>query len=170
MQIFVTGVAGSGKSALCRELNNRRVKALDIEKVKGLFQMVNIKTGKPVGRIDVNDPTVMKQHEWACNQEKLQEILEENRAENVYYCGTGANISSIVKFFDKTFLLLTNEKTLKERLTNRTPNGFGKTPEAQEWIFTWKEEMEQNLLNVGAIPIDANQPLSQVADEILRKS
>ncbi len=44
--IFVTGVPGSGKSAVCEELKKLGYRAYDIEEMQGLFLMINKKTGE----------------------------------------------------------------------------------------------------------------------------
>lgn len=50
--IIITGVAGSGKSAVCDELNKLGYKAFGIEDIDGLFTMVDKKTGKPFKNFD----------------------------------------------------------------------------------------------------------------------
>jgi broad-specificity NMP kinase len=44
--ILVTGISGSGKSAICSELKKQGYTAYDIEEMHGLFNMINKKTGK----------------------------------------------------------------------------------------------------------------------------
>ena len=48
--ILITGVAGTGKSAVCDELNKLGYKALGIEDIDGLFTIVHKKTGKPMSK------------------------------------------------------------------------------------------------------------------------
>jgi len=55
----------------------------------------------------------------------------------------------------------------RRRLSTRTSNRYGRKPEIQDWIFTWKEGFEQSLLREGAKLIDADKPLAEVADEAL---
>ena len=50
--ILITGITGSGKSAVCGELKKRGYKAYDIEIMEGLFNLVDNKTGKIVNDYD----------------------------------------------------------------------------------------------------------------------
>ena len=56
---------------------------------------------------------------------------------------------------------------LCKRLSSRAPNGFGRTSEVQEWMFSWMKWWEDYVCENGAIIIDANRTLQEIAIDII---
>ena len=168
--ILVTGVTGSGKTALCKELKKLDYKAYSIEDMSGFFKMVSKKTKKPIKNYNNYNLESVKQHDWICNKKKLQQLIKKNSKEIVFYCGTASNLDDLLPLFDKIFLLKVNEKVLRERLSTRTSNDFGRTPEVQKWILSWKKWWEDHMLEKGATIINANRNLKEVAKDVVKSS
>lgn len=166
--ILITGVAGTGKSAVCDELNKLGYKALGIENIDGLFSMVNKKTGKPFKDYNNDDLEKVKQSDWICDKKKLQRLMSKNSNGIVFYNGTASNLDDLIPLFDKIFLLKVSEKVLRERLSNRTSNDFARTTEVQKWVFSWKSWWENNMREKGAIVIDASRSLREVVNDIIK--
>jgi broad-specificity NMP kinase len=173
--ILITGVSGSGKSLLCDELKKRGYKAYDIEELHGLFAMVNKKTGKVADVFDNQNLESIKQHDWICDKKKLKELVRKNSGkvvldDMVFYCGTASNTDDLLHMFDKVFLLKAGEKVTRKRLATRKSNNFGRTDDVQEWVLTWKDWWENHMLEKGAIIIDANRNVQEIAIEIINRS
>jgi len=137
--ILITGVAGSGKSAVCKELKKLGYPAYDVESVGGLFKMVDRKTGRKTTNYDNDSLESVKQHDWMCNKKKLKQLIKSNSKAVVFYCGTASNLDEVLSLFDKIFLLKVSSKILCERLNTCTSNKFGRTFELQKWILSWKK-------------------------------
>ena len=168
--ILITGVAGSGKSAICDELIKSGYKAFGIEEIDGLFKMVDKKTGKPLKNFDNNDLESVNQSRWICDKKKLEKLMSKNVKDLTFYCGIASNMQDLLPLFDKVFLLRANLKVLRYRLTTRTSNTFGKNPQVQKQIFSWKNWWEKEMIKKGAILINANPSIEKVTKEILKKS
>lgn len=168
--ILITGVAGTGKSAVCDELNKLGYKAFGIEDIDGLFTMVHKKTGKPFKNFDNDDFETVKQSDWICDKKKLQRLIYKNSDGIVFYNGTASNINDLFPMFDKIFLLKVSQKILRERLSTRISNDFGRTAEVQKWVFSWKKWWENHMKEKGAIVIDASRSLREVANNIIERS
>lgn len=168
--ILITGVAWSGKSAVSDEIKRLGYASYGIEEWYGLFAMVHKKTWKISDNFDNSDQESVKQHSWLCDKNKLQKLINDNKQKIGFYCWIASNIDELLPLFDKIFLLKANEKTLGERLTNRTSNDFGRTPEVQKWVFSWKEEWENDMCKKGAIVVDANADLEKVVADIIERS
>ena len=168
--ILITGVAGTGKSAICDELNKLGYKAFSIEDIDGLFKMVDKKTGKPFKNFDNDNLELVKQTDWICDKKKLQQLIRKNSNGIVFYCGTASNLDDLLPLFDKIFLLKVSQKVLRERLNTRTSNDFGRTSEVQKWVFGWKKWWEDHMIEKGAITIDANRSLKEIATDIIERS
>ena len=168
--ILIIGVAGSGKSAVCDELNKLGYKVFGIEDIGGLFTMVDKKTGKPVKNFDNDNLESVRQADWICDKSKLQQLMRKNSNGVVFYNGTASNLNDLLPLFDKIFLLKVSQKVLRERLSTRTSNDFGRTSEVQKWVFSWKKWWEDHMKEQGAIVIDASRSLREIAEDIIERS
>lgn len=168
--IFITGIAGSGKTSISAELTKRGYKAYNIEEVEGLFVMLDRRTGKPFIEYDDCDMEKVKYHDWACNKNKLQELIRKNKNSITFYCGIASNTEEILPLFYKTILLEANSEVIRKRLAERTNNDFGKSPEVQDWVLGRRSYFENYMKAKGAIVIDADRSLAEVADEIIEKT
>ena len=167
--ILVTGISGSGKSALSKKLNEMGYKAYSIEDMPGLFTLIDKKTGKPAPDQEQNE-TVEEAlgTDWVCDKEKLSSIIENEPSEITFYCGVASNRIALIRLFDSVILLKISPETMRERLSTRTENDFGRKSEVQDWILTWKDWFENDVQEKGASVVDANQGLDKVAEEVIR--
>ena len=173
--ILITGDSGSGKSFLCGELMKLDYRAYDIENMHGLFSMIDKITGKKADYYDKHNLEWIKQHDWICDKNKLQELVSKNAKETVvndivFYCGTASNTDELLPLFDKVFLLKASPETIRSRLGIRKSNDFGHTSEVQEWMLEWKDWWENHMRENGAIIIDANRDISEIITDILERS
>lgn len=168
--ILITGISGSGKSSVYRELENHGYKAYDIEDIDGLFAMVNKKTGKVAKNYDNDNLESVKQHDWICDKKKLQQLVKNNPNGIVFYCGVASNLDDLLPLFDVIFLLEVSPKIICKRLSTRESKEFGNTAEVQERVLNWKNWWEDHMCEKGAISIDANRDIQEVTSDILDRS
>lgn len=167
--IFITGIAGSGKTSASNELAKRGYKAYNIEEAEGLFEMRDKRTGKSFEDYDNYDFEKVKYHDWVCNKDKLQKLAESNKEGISYYCGIASNTDEILPLFDRVIVLQANPEAIRKRLIGRKNNNFGKIVGVREMVLDGKEPFEKHMKEKGAIVIDANRSLEEVADEIIEK-
>ena len=166
--IFVTGVAGSGKSSISKELNKLGHKAYDIEELEGMFKMVRKDTGEDFVDYDNADIEKVKNADWICDKNKLEELLQKQGDEIVFYCGVGSNNDKIIPFFDRTILLKASPEIVRKRLISREgTDDMGNTTENREWVLSWKDWWENQIIEQGAIVIDADGSPTEVAQKII---
>jgi dephospho-CoA kinase len=166
--ILVTGVAGSGKSTVCRELQRRGYAAYDIESITGLFAFVDKTTGKPATDHWGDDPEWFERHSWRCDKEKLGKLMLANQRNLAFYCGIAANLDDLLPLFDRVVVLTVDAATLRKRLSERPPSDFGHAPAIQEWLLGWRDEWEDKMKRLGAVMIGTDRGLHEVVDEIIR--
>jgi len=167
--ILITGIAGSGKSAVRDELKKQGHSAFDIELIEGLFEHVHKETGKVAKEWDTRNLENSKKHNWVCNINKLKKILVKNKNDIAFYCGSATNIDEIMPLFDKIFILKADPEILRVRLTNRTSNDFARTKEVQDWVMSYKDWWEIHVSERGGEIVDANQNIEKVVNTILKR-
>jgi adenylate kinase family enzyme len=170
---FVTGLAGSGKSSICKELKSRGYEAYDTDD-DGFSKWQDIKTGHihPKSTVKKEDRTVefLKNHRWNAPKQEVAALATRASDKPIFLCGVADNTKELLQLFDKVLALTIDDKTLTYRLQTRTDNDWGKQP------HELRSTLEQNRLSKafykknGYIIIDATQPFSSVVDEILTKA
>jgi len=165
MKYLVTGIAGSGKTSVMDELSRRGYTSYSIDDIEDAVRLEDQTTGKPVDWPD--GPTDFSRYAWNWQPEGLKKLLESSP--DVFIGGTSSNQYDFADWFDKIFVLTVSEPTQHHRLTTRTNNDFGKHPEDLERTLRIRETVEQEALDHGAIPIDAEQSITKVTDDIVRR-
>lgn len=171
MKIYITGIPGTGKSALVKELKKRGIFAFDIDEVEGLCSWVNKETG---GKVFDYTPTRawLAAHEWVCDSEKLKEFLAKG-GELVVSAGVAGNQNTYLDLFDKVFLLQSPKDVLMQRLKTRHissgENSFGKFEEERDYVLSNFQQFEQDLVSRGALLVDSNKDISEVATTVLHE-
>ncbi|HYF97051.1 MAG TPA: AAA family ATPase [Patescibacteria group bacterium] len=165
--VLVTGITGTGKSTVCKELIKLGYEAYDIESIPGLFAMYDKHTGQLL-KEDINDDLELtKKGYWICDKEKLKDLIDKQNDDLAFYCGTGTHIYKVMDLFSQVILLQIPDKITRQRLSKRSAGEYGNRPEIQDWIMTWKNEAEEEILAKGAISIDATKVPQEVAKAII---
>lgn len=166
--IFVTGVAGSGKSSISEELNRLGHLSYDIEALDGMFKMVRKDTKKDFVDYDNADMEKVKNADWICDRNKLKALLQKQDDGIVFYCGVASNNNEIIPLFDRTILLKANAEAVRKRLSSREgTDDMGNTAENREWVLSWKSWWEDKMVEQGAIIVGADGNSTEVAQKIL---
>lgn len=164
-KIYVTGVSGTGKSTLTKELNKHGIAAFDMDLVENLCYWKNRKTGESADYRSGIGRDWIEAHEWLCDVEKLKELL--NTSDTIVILGLAANQKEYLYLFDKIILLHCNKEAFLYRLKTREgKDEFAKNPSEQEYILSWYENFEKDMISHGALPVSTEEPLSSVVGEI----
>lgn len=165
---LVTGVAGSGKSTVCRELERRGYESHGIEDIDGMFAMYRKDTKEPFRDYNNSDSDKIRNAEWICDVRKLKELLSQQKSNLAFYCGVASNIDDIVPLFDVVILLRAQSEELHRRLMSREgTEDMGNTEESRQVVLGWKDWWENEIEDGGATLVDANKTVDKVVDEIV---
>lgn len=170
MLIYVTGVSGTGKSAVCSELVARGYEARDAD--HGIGGWFRIADGAEVPRPSVDDYRTSEWyavHQWGYSVERVAQFAAEVCDGVGFLFGSGANENEVWPLIDRPFYLDVDEATLRQRLATRTANDFGKTEYELRNILEWHRNMAANARRFGIEQLDASRPVEAVADELLAR-
>ena len=164
---FVTGISGSGKTSVARELIKRGYVALDSKVTKGIFHFTD-ENGAEAVDFRPKDPEWSQKYKWVLNVPMLEQAIGDNSDKPyIFVCGRG-NIRQHWNLAQKVFLLQVDEETMLARLNDpKRDNIFAKDKETQQKLKDNLEFVQRSLKNAGAIVIDAKQPLNNVVETIL---
>ncbi len=169
MKVYVTGIAGTGKTTVFEELVKKGFYAISIDETDDLCSWVNKETKEKVKRkVELNRDFTSK-HQWLCDVDYLKKLIDVN-ADPVFVLGVTSNQNDYLGLFDRVLLLKCKPEVFLGRIKSRTNNEFGKDSTVQEHMLMWYEEFENKLLTKGAIPIDVDKPINEVVDEVIRKA
>lgn len=168
---YVTGLSGTGKSSVLRELRARGYHARGVDE-DGYADWVNRITGR-VDRFPHHDPGLdfhawYAAHYWVLSVRRIS-ILSRAAArlgQPVFLCGAASGDDVVWQRFAKVIALVADERTIVGRLAARD-NDFGKAPEELADVLFWHAGFEAAYRGFGATIIDATRPLPEVVAEVL---
>jgi dephospho-CoA kinase len=144
---LISGLPGTGKTSVCKELQLRGFHAIDADKAFS----IQTKNG------------------WIWQDRGLSKVLNDLTSDVLFICGSASNRDDYIHRFAKIFILHVDNDTLNTRLTTRTNNNFGKDPAILARQLKLNEGVKEYSTKRGRVLIDATQPITKIVDEILDK-
>ena len=168
--VLITGGSGAGKSSVAAMLADRGLVAIDADSDQELARWVDA-SGRVADRPAEPDAAWLRQHQWAWDPRRLDELISAADPATLFVCGNAANEISLMDRFDRVLLLVIDEPTMLARLDEPgRDNDFGCAGDTRELLRRWLPGYQACMHAHGAIPIDATKPLHQVTDTILTAS
>ncbi len=165
-KIYITGISGTGKTSLAKELENRGYFTLDIDTVSKWIHKV---TGEPGHFQDGASLEFLQNHAWVVDETKFNKIIDENKDKDIFIFGIVDNDTLLKTNFDKVFLLTADINILFERINQREDNDFGKNQSEKDYILSFYKDFQSDWIKNGAIEINTEIPINNVADKILKE-
>ena len=169
--IYITGPAGSGKSALQKELQLRGYEAYD-EDAPEIGSAHNVITNVAVSipPADIRDEDWFTNHEWRVRDTAMKKMHAKSVSQNVYFFGNSLKESEIRSFVDKIIYLDLDTATMRKRIANRTDNDYGKNDDEFSRILERQKDAAGFISNFEHQTIDAAESIEQVVAKIIRST
>jgi shikimate kinase len=166
--ILVTGISGTGKSAVCEELQRRGYESHDTD-LDGNAVWVHRETGEVVasGEGDRRPPGWLDVYGWQVVPSRVEAIAPRATGRLAFLCGSIENDKDVWRLFSKVIYLTVDEDTLHHRLETRTSNDFGRYPEELAAILKWHKVGADLYRSLGASIVDTTRPFGDVVDEVI---
>ena len=158
-RVFLTGMSGTGKSAVISELAARGYKAIDTD-YDGWSELADVPPSSgPTGLGEGKD--------WLWREGRIARLLATEDADVLFISGGASNQGKFYGQFDHIVLLSAPVSVMKERLARRTNNPYGKDPDELARALALKETIEPVLRRIADVEIDTSAPLEQVVERII---
>jgi shikimate kinase len=166
--IYITGISGTGKSEVCKELKRLGYLAFDTDE-DGIsaWQDANGRWVDTPARDIWRTEEWQATHSWRYSRKRLENLAAQATDTTVFVCGTAANENEVWHLFSQVIcLFLDDEAELQRRLSER--DGFGKEPHELAAVLSWNKTIKSNYIRYGAIMVDAGQRLEQVVNDVIK--
>jgi len=172
---FITGAPGSGKTAVTNEISARGFTIYDTDDPNrtGMAGWHDLATDEYVAGFNELEVTedLLTTHIWRLTNSALDEFKARSMTELVFLCGRLRDAQSVLRVSQHVVFLTVSSQTIEDRLAKRAniPGEveWGREPWQVERSIAVNRQIEEEYRKLGAIMIDANQPLVEVVDRII---
>ncbi len=167
MLIYITGVAGSGKSTLREELERRGHRAEDAD--EGFCAWFDQDGQRvPTMPLHLRSPDWYANHHWRLLTERVRALADECASDVGFLLGVAANADEMAPYFASAFYLTADTDVICERLRTRDGEAHDVRFAAFASARDWQESAEQHWRSQGLAALDSSGTPSDVADALIR--
>jgi dephospho-CoA kinase len=148
VHVLLTGMSGTGKSSVVRELRRRGFNAYD---------------AADDGFCDPGTDGM-----WRWRTKAVSELLSRCAGDTLFFAGCSEEQSQFG--WDLNVLLTAPKEVIVERIATRTANPFGKSQGERDRILADLRDVEPLLRRSADVVVDTTQPLARVTDRVLLAS
>lgn len=157
-RVLLTGMSGTGKSTLIRELDALGYMAIDLDGDEW-SEWIQVDGDGPEGPNAGRD--------WIWQEDRVQRLLSTEDADVLFVSGCASNQGTFHPQFDYIILLSAPDHLIVERLTTRTTNAYGKHPDELAQVLYYAQTIEPLLRRAASHEVDTSMPLTDVVKTIL---
>ncbi|MEM7736632.1 MAG: AAA family ATPase [Deinococcota bacterium] len=167
--VYITGISGVGKSAVCHQLKRRGYAAFgtDEDGISAWYDSNGHLVDTPPRDI-WRTHDWQTTHSWRYSRERLEHLAARAADATIFVCGSAANENEVWDLFSQAIcLLLDDEDELMRRLSERSSDGFRQEPHELAAVLNWNKTIKSNYIQFGATMIDTHQTLDKVVSDVI---
>ena len=145
MRVLLTGMSGTGKSALVAELRRRGCEAYDAD--------------------DHGFSEPREDGRWGWRTDRVAELLESHTDGLLFFAGCSEEQADLP--FDRRVLLTAPREVIAERLRTRTTNPYGGIDTELAQVLADLDEIEPLLRRSADLVLTTTEPVPDLADQVL---
>jgi shikimate kinase len=158
-RVLITGMSGTGKSSVIRELAARGYQAHDLDTPEW-SEWVDADPS------DVLTPAQGK--DWVWREDRVRALLSQPQDGTLFIGGCAENMGRLFPLIDIVILLSATVATIMERLRARSSGSYGSVAEERRKVSDLISTIEPLLRKSADYEIDTSGPVDATVDEILR--
>jgi shikimate kinase len=158
-RVLITGMSGTGKSAVVAELVSRGQWAVDLD-TPDWSQWVDADPGDQLTPAEGKD--------WIWQEDRVRELLSRQSEGVLFVSGCAENMHRLFPLIERIILLSAPLATIMERLEARASGGYGSTDAERQKVGELIATIEPLLRRSAHHEIDSSGPPSCTVDEILK--
>jgi broad-specificity NMP kinase len=159
-RVLITGMSGTGKTSVIRELAARGYQAYDLDTPEWSHWV-------DAAASDTLTPRAGK--DWTWREERVRALLSSPEDGALFVGGCAENMARLFPLIDTVILLSAPSETIMERLAARSPGGYGHTVEERWKVGELAATVEPLLRASADHEIDTTKrTVPDTVDEILR--
>ena len=159
--MLVTGLSGTGKSTVVAALAAQGHRAVDLDS-EAYSHWVDA-----ADWADAPGTPVEPGRDWVWREDRVLDLLADERGEVLFVSGCAPNMSSFLSRFDHIVLLSAAVEVLVERLESRTGDAYGTRPGQVERVVGLVETVEPMLRRIAGHEIDTSGRLEDVVSTVV---
>jgi broad-specificity NMP kinase len=157
-RILITGMSGTGKSSVIRELAGRGYPAVDLD---------TSEWSEWVDTPDTDPLTPAEGQDWIWRLDRVGALLTRYENETLFISGCAENMHVLYPLIDTIILLSAPTARITERLEARATDGYGHTADEREKVLELIAIIEPLLREAADHEIDTSGPIPATVDAIL---
>ena len=158
-RVLITGMSGTGKTAVIQELAARGYRAHDLDTPEW-SEWIDAEAS------DTLTPSHRK--DWIWQAARVSALLSESGDGELFISGCAENMGQFFPLVDIVILLSAPVATLMERLETRPLGSYGHVAEERRKVANLTSTIEPLLRQSADYEIDTRRPLDATVDEVLR--